>query len=260
MSLSRVIKSGTVDDRSVREFRFGTLEGQNIAGEGAENPGFIAFSGIPAFSPGDGHGAVAQPETLVEDYDAAQEADRIRITEAELQDRLVESYGRGYEEGQQQAEKGLANAFKALRRAIDEVRALREEIFRQSEEDILKLAILVARKIIQQEIIADRRILARIVAAALENASERDEVVVRLNPEDYHLVNSHRQQYLQGVGDERNLNLKPDDTISLGGCVVDTLTGEIDARLESQLDEIHKRLLEDRGVQQDEEEYAYEEA
>jgi hypothetical protein len=44
--------------------------------------------------------------------------------------------------------------------------------------------------------------------------------------------------------------------------------GEIDARLESQLDEIHKRLLEDRGgipvfsqsILKDAEKYAYEES
>jgi flagellar assembly protein FliH len=272
MFLSRVIKSGAIDDQSVRDFRFEILENEVLSPVAvAGDEGFVPFSycsGIIDSSTDSTNDGVSCGRESDDENRVPDEASQPGITEEELTEKVRESFETGFEEGQRQAERGLSNVFKSLRRAIDEVTSLREQIFRESEEDLLRLSILVARKIIQQEISEDRRILTRIVAAALENAAERDDVVVRLNPEDYRLVTTHRQHYLQGIGDGRDLNMKPDDTVSQGGCVIDTVMGEIDARLESQLDEIHKRLLEDRGgmpvfsqsVLKDVEKYAYEES
>jgi flagellar assembly protein FliH len=273
MFLSRVIKSGTIENQSIRDFRLEILESDVIArGTVAGDDGFVPYSGANGMintSPGDYvKDGVSCGGESGDEVRTSEEMPQPGITEEELNVKVLESYESGFEEGQRQAERGLSNVFKSLRRAIDEVTSLREEIFRESEEDLLKLSILVARKIIQQEISEDRRILTRIVATALENAAQRDDVIVRLNPEDYRLVTTHRQHYLQGIGDGKDLSLKPDESVSLGGCVIDTVMGEIDARLESQLDEIHKRLLEDRGgisvlsqsILKDAEKYAYEES
>lgn len=159
---------------------------------------------------------------------------------------VQESYEKGFEEGKRQAERGLANVFKALRDAVEELSLLREHVLRESEEDLLKLAVMIARKVIHQEIAVDRLILAKIVSAAVSGASERDEVVIRLNPEDHRLVSAHKHLYLGGCGDERLLEIKADDAIAPGGCIVDTATGEIDARPDAQVDEIFRRLLEEK--------------
>jgi flagellar assembly protein FliH len=160
--------------------------------------------------------------------------------------RVQEGYDKGIEEGKRQAERGLANVFRALREAVDELSGLREQVLREAEEDLLKLAIMVARKVIHQEIATDRLILAKVVAAAVNSASEREEIVIRLNPEDHRLVQAHKNLYLNGFNDDRLLDLKSDDSVAQGGCIVDTAMGEIDARTDAQLDEIFKRLLEEK--------------
>ncbi len=159
---------------------------------------------------------------------------------------VQESYEKGFEEGKRQAERGLGNVFKALRDAVEDLAGMREHILRESEGDLLKLAALIARKVIHQEIATDRVILANVVSAAVSSASERDEIVIRLNPEDHRLVSAHKHLYLSGCGDERLVELKSDDTIAPGGCVVDTVMGEIDARTDAQVDEIFRRLLEEK--------------
>ena len=119
-------------------------------------------------------------------------------------------------------------------------------MLRESEEDLLKLAVMIARKVIHQEIATDRMILAKIVAAAVNSASEREDIVIRLNPEDHRLVAAHKHLYLNGFNDDRLLDLKSDDSVTPGGCIVDTAMGEIDARTDAQLDEIFRRLLEEK--------------
>ncbi len=272
MSSSRIIKYSSVKDHSVRDFRFETFSDHGApADELPSDNGFMPFVGLNS----QGNTALeCSPHNAEKSDDSGQEEAELVcelqpcITEEEMNARSQEAYERGFEEGQRQAERGLSNVFKTLREAIEEVYAIRERIFRESEEDLLKLSILVAGKIIQQEINIDRRILSNVVTAALENISDRDEVIIRLNPEDYKLFNTHKQLCLSCTGDEKVFNLKPDDAISAGGCIVDTLMGEIDARMETQLDEIFKRLMEERrelsGISQDllndGEQYAYEES
>jgi hypothetical protein len=41
--------------------------------------------------------------------------------------------------------------------------------------------------------------------------------------------------------------IKPDDSVTIGGCVVESQTGQVDARVETQLAEIFKRLMLERG-------------
>jgi len=59
-------------------------------------------------------------------------------------------------------------------------------------------------------------------------------------------VAAHKNLYLNGFSGERALELKADDSVTPGGCIVDTAMGEIDARTDSQVDEIFRRLMEER--------------
>jgi flagellar assembly protein FliH len=76
---------------------------------------------------------------------------------------------------------------------------------------------------------------------------EQEEIVICFNPEDCRVVSANRHFYLAGVGDRKQLTIKPDASIPVGGCVVDTPTGLVDARVDAQLAEIFKRLLQERG-------------
>jgi flagellar assembly protein FliH len=252
MSSSKIVKSGKETDISILEYQYEVLNSHPVQPD--PRPvidGFVPLLGIL--------GLESSPDQLIcDDADDGNDGmeeeipeitDEVQagISEDELLQRVQESYDRGFEEGQRQAERGLANVFKSLREGISEIINLREQILRDSEEDLLKLSILVAGKIVRQEITQDRGILAKVVTAAIDSASESDDIVVRLNPEDYKLVTSQKLHYLNGLSGERTLNLKPDDTVSFGGCIIDTVMGEIDARLETQLEEIRKRLMEERG-------------
>lgn len=252
MSSSKIIKSGNVMDTSVLEYQYEILN--NLPVQSDPRPdidGFVTLISTLGLEPSPAQlccdVADDENESIEEESPETTDEVQVGISEDELLQRVQESYDRGLEEGQRQAERGLTNVFKSLRDAISGVINLREQILRDCEEDLLKLSILVAGKIVRQEITQDRGILAKVVTAAIDSASESDDIVVRLNPEDYKLVTSQKLHYLNGLSGERALNLKPDDTVSFGGCIIDTVMGEIDARLETQLEEIQKRLMEERS-------------
>ena len=250
MSSSRIIKSDRVKGLPVFSFNFEALEqGALSGGEGEAVDGFVpmqlgqSYPGQSDFSMGQdvcqGQGS-REPMAIPEGMQL--------LAEEDLKAQLDEAYRNGMEEGRRQAERGLANVFRALRDGVASLAEVRESSLRESEDDLLRLSVMVAGKIVRQEIRQDRRILGNIVSAAISGLTEQDGVVVKLNPEDHAEVVNNRSYQLSGMGDDAHVTLKADDSIQPGGCLVETVTGVIDARIEAQLDEIFARLMEERGA------------
>lgn len=179
------------------------------------------------------------------------EPDGIAMSEDELNRRLQEAFSNGLAEGKNLAERGLLNVFKALRTASEMIHSVREKVLRESEDELLKLIIMVARKVILREVAQDRSILSNVVQNAVAGLSERDEIIVRLNPDDYALATTGRDDVLRKELISNRMSLKPDPTVLSGCCMIDTEMGTINAGIDAQLDEIYRRLLEERCVSPD---------
>jgi flagellar assembly protein FliH len=243
MSSSKIIKPADLAEQVVCSFDYGQL-GDGVAAADGETDEFIPLQ-IREFPKG---GAAADKPDRTSPAAVPPEPAGTVISDDELQAQLTGAYTRGMEEGRRQAERGLSNVFKALRDGVAGLTGLREKVLRDSEDDLLQLTIMVARKVIQQELAQEPRILANVINAALASLGEQDRVAIRLNPADYTVVNANRQVYLAGVGEETALVLSPDEAIEPGGCMVDTATGTVDARIEVQLDEVYRQLLEQRSL------------
>jgi len=172
----------------------------------------------------------------------------IEITEVELDLRISEAFNNGLKEGKDLAERGLINAFRALRAASETIHHLRDKIFRESEEEIINLIMLVARKVIINEVTQNRSILAGVVQNAIAGLSAREEITVRINPDDYLLVTSGRDELLLRELLNEHLLIKPDPSVAAGFCLVDTVMGTVDASLDGQLDQIYRSLLEQQAT------------
>jgi flagellar assembly protein FliH len=241
MSSSRIIKfqpDGSAE--SMPSFNFRPI-GQ-AAGDQGSGGGFVPLALFDT-SELNGIASVAQMSTI--------EPDSVVISEEELNRKLQEAFGNGLAEGKNLAERGLLNVFKALRTASEAIHSLREKVLRESEDELLNLIIMVARKVILREVSQDRGILSDVVQNAIAGISERDEITVRLNPDDYVLATTgHDDLLLKELASDRMI-LKPDATVLAGCCMIDTDMGTINACIDAQLDEIYRRLLEERCMSPD---------
>jgi len=75
---------------------------------------------------------------------------------------------------------------------------------------------------------------------ALSRLHSRAYAKVRLHPEDYQYLTAHRQR----LRADSSIELVEDSSVSLGGCIVQTEMGDIDARIEQQFAEIERGFLE----------------
>jgi len=246
MSSSRVIKSGSCEDRPVSDFCFNVFQRKTYPAFQGGQDGFLPFPLDSSLTSREDDRLDDGEAQVVESLNIAP--GMILISEEDLENKIHHAFTRGAEEERHQADEDLAGICSALTEAISIVSRLREKIIKESEEELLKLSFMVAKKIIRQEIKQDRRILTQLVSEALKEFPEQHDIVVCLHPEDYKVINSNKELFLAGIDEERPITLKSDETTTLGGCVVESSTGVIDARIEAQLEEIYKCLMEERNT------------
>lgn len=134
----------------------------------------------------------------------------------------------------------VAGMREELAATINQVSALSQIIAARHENDLVELAIAIAKKIVGREVTIDREIAFTLVKVSLAKLHDRAVAEVHLNPEDLAYVESQRERLeFRGA-----LELIPDKSITVGGCLIHTDAGEIDGRIESQFEEIAHGLLQ----------------
>ncbi|MBJ6801281.1 FliH/SctL family protein [Geomonas propionica] len=175
------------------------------------------------------------------------------IAEDEALRRIQQAHAEGIKKGRQQAEEDLAKVSEALAQGLLSTGALRAQLMHDAEEDLLKLSVLIARKVMLRELSLDPGLIAGLVHGAVELAADEGEIVVRLNLEEYQVV-AYSPQFQALTRDRKKITLREDPALGPASCLVETVRGNIDAGLDAQLEEIMRRLSEEKNARREEEE------
>jgi flagellar assembly protein FliH len=177
-----------------------------------------------------------------------EEIDRLRLRVAELEREAQVRRQRAWSEGH---EKGEAEALARERAKVDSVvtrlteaaagaAASRKEFRREAEEDCVKLAVAVARRVLRRELAMDPEALLGIVKAALARMEGREVDRLRLHPDDAEIVDGA----LKELPGRSSLQIVADASLEPGACILETSRGGLDASVETQLREIERGLVD----------------
>ena len=151
-----------------------------------------------------------------------------------------EFYEKGLSDGMEFRKKEFAKMFGTMEEVTRQASELRKKLYLEAEEQILQLVFSVAEKVIHTEVGTNRNIVLDVLRAAAKNIVDHDNVKIRLNPEDLRYIMDMEQELFQEVSWLKNSALEEDSSINPGGVLLETVSGEIDARLDQQLAEIKK--------------------
>jgi flagellar assembly protein FliH len=176
---------------------------------------------------------------------AAQiEADSRAAFEAERKD--AEDEGRvagreaGFIEGKAEVERLVERTQTVLQRAQDK----RAEILEETEQEIISLVLLIAKKVIKVISESQRSVVISNVVQALRKVKGRGNIIIRVNMADLKLTSEHTKDFINLVEGAKSVQIVEDTSVDEGGCVIETDFGEIDARVSSQLMELESKILE----------------
>ncbi|MDV6235223.1 flagellar assembly protein FliH [Leptospira ellisii] len=178
---------------------------------------------------------------------AKMEVERM-IKEAEMKVAEIEheAYLKGYDAGR---EVGFKKGQGEVRRLIDRLGTIvgkaidiREEIIQASEKQMVEMILIIARKVIKDEIIERKEIVLNNIREALKRIKDRDRVDIRVNFADLELTTAHKDELIKLMESLRKVNIYEDSRVDRGGVIIETDVGAIDARISTQLKEIEEAI------------------
>lgn len=155
-------------------------------------------------------------------------------------------YAQGYADGEAAARQHLTQQADAERTALREeisafiahIEAERRKVWQELEPQIIGLVFDLARKVIKQEVEVNREVALAMVRNALRRAADSTALRIRVHPEDLETVRAARQELLALLDGVPHVEIVADRRVGAGGCIVETDSGNIDARIETQLDTV----------------------
>jgi len=160
--------------------------------------------------------------------------------EADIEPLLAGAHKKGFEEGQAAAKQSAAAQLEAMQmklaRSIEELSGSRLRYRREAEQDVVALALAVARRILHRELTVAPEVLLGLVKAALDKMEAREVHQVRISPADAPLV----CQFFEQMGLPQRIEVIPDASLGRGGVLVESSRGLLDASVDTQLAEIER--------------------
>lgn len=184
------------------------------------------------------------------EIDAWWETKRVEDREI-VEAKKKEGYSAGYLAGSEQAEKELREQYNEklmnAQTLLNEAYKIKEDIIQESEEVIIQLSLLIAKKIINREIEQDPNIITELTKVTLRSTKETEHVSIFVNPDYYIYLYNAREDLSKGLNGRVQLLIYPDPSIESAGVVIKTTFETIDAKIDTQLEEVKKILLELSG-------------
>lgn len=171
--------------------------------------------------------------------------------EASRQRAEKEGYAIGEERGIATGEKaGLQeirlewqNLMQEAETLINELQTSRMGILKSSEEEMVRLVIGMARKVIKAECQSNPEIVLHNIDAALNKISTVDKIVMRINLKDKAMAEAHKAEFINRLSGISELTLSEDNSLAPGGIKIETGVGTIDASIETQAEELERALM-----------------
>ena len=159
----------------------------------------------------------------------------------------------GYEEAQEKVREEMqgiidshTSLHEALKIALHDIASMKEMILAQAEDGIIQLVIAIAKKLLCRELEEHPDAIIDIVKKAIKESKTRDEIIIRISPGDYAILEqrmSELKQSLEHTGEEAaSIRIEESADITPGGCIVETDTNIIDMSLETRMESVFSSL------------------
>jgi flagellar assembly protein FliH len=156
-----------------------------------------------------------------------------------------EGYQAGYERGYQQVQQELASKLDEMEQLLRVAYQERQSIIQSAESFLLSLSTEVAKKVIQAELKLNEEQHLNIARHALRTVQDKGQVVLEVDPQQYELFRTHQEELRQYLLAGAELQIVPkQQLLSTDGCLIHTSNGSFDVTIDSQLEEIKRKLLE----------------
>ena len=167
-----------------------------------------------------------------------------------IQQQVDDSYNKGFADGRDSAENEFGQRFevkinenkKQYENIILQINGELESYEKIFEKLVVDTAFVIAEKIVRDKV-EERSIINETLTEALKKVLGANKFLVKLNPKDIELINTESKNMMKEAALSK-IKYESDDSVDVGGCLIETDIGSADGRISSQLAEL-KRAFAD---------------
>jgi len=235
---SKGVSNGKKDASPVRPYvfsDFGDDETQSAETQVLEDDGFVA--GHPCKSPRLKLSKLAGKKIAKTIVEQAKEeaASMLEQAKEEANSIKTKALEEGLASGREQGLKHLTQAAESVEALAGELAAYKSSLYEEARAQVVELAIGIVSKIIGPMAESDKRVVVEVVKKGLRIISDRETLTLRVNPDNLQSMIAAKSELQENFDGIQKLTVLEDPSVKPGGCIIQTPTAEIDARLETQL-------------------------
>ena len=140
-----------------------------------------------------------------------------------------EGFQQGQKDGREVGERSLDQQVQHFRDMVQDLVQEKDELYRQREKELLDLVLLISRKVVVRELKLQPEAIQEIVAGGFRILADTENVRLRIHPQDHEIL-----QWVPQESWPPGVELVADGTVSPGGFVMETATGDIDGTLKNR--------------------------
>jgi flagellar assembly protein FliH len=195
--------------------------------------------------------AKMQAEKLVAEAREAAQREAVNIREAARQAGHAEGLAAGQEEGRRTGhDAAVANVAANLNELVARWSQTLEIIHQNmpahaadAKTDLLRLALAIAARVTHQEALRNKQVAPAVATDALSLAASARRITLLTNAGETELLQTYMPELLAKLRTIESVEVVADELVTPGGVVAQFGAGQIDARMETQLQRIADELL-----------------
>ena len=164
------------------------------------------------------------------------------IVEKESRARAETAYQEGFNagkvEGNKEGRAAVQEAVEIVRKLAIEIEQSLDIMWKECRDHAVELTMIIARKVVGT--IADEydELARQLAAKCMTFARDQIKVKILVNPQDAETVRQAEAELMSLAEGVKEIEIAERASVSRGGVVIETDSGQIDARLEEQLDAV----------------------
>ncbi len=178
---------------------------------------------------------------LEKEINQKEESARKAVQDAYLKGKelgIKEGFKKGKDESDSVHAAEIEKIKNQVSNTLETLESSRKELIRNSEHTLLRLCIQIVKKIIANEVSCNREIINGVLKKSLAAIAQKDKLIIRLSPLDLEAVQEGKEFWGTVTERLKEVIIEEDERIERGGCIIESGSGLVDARLGVQVEEV----------------------
>ncbi len=153
-----------------------------------------------------------------------------------------DGFKEGFKEGIKKAEHLFTSEFHEIETLKKEIIEERQNLYHQFEQDLVDLALDIAKKVVYDSLEQDDEVLRNIIESTLRKVQGKARIKLRISTDDRQRIEDLKEAFMSKLQSIDDIEIIEDQQIGPGSCIIETENGVIDGGIQTRIDEIEMAL------------------